>query len=151
MNQTMRKIADAVSVAAEPVGHKPGEPYKTAFALWAENAETRQYGERYRVTEDGRVFYWGTLVAWPDTSKPGNMAFSTRGYDTPTTIKVINAALDGFGRPDVRLGMHKHSLEIRIQGGPHGMRCFYVRDVAAPGSSILTVGKSGDPEKYTGL
>lgn len=99
----------------------------TAVTIRGQHAQTGERGARYEVTTDGRVLYWGSQVAhlrgetcWIDTC----------GFETRTTLKVINAALAALervschGQPrvyqsqhDLYLGDDRWSGDSRLVNG----------------------------------
>lgn len=80
MNKAMRTIRDAL-VAGE------------AVVVRGQNAQTGERGIRYQVTRDGRVLYWGHQVAHLSGE---TCRIDTCGFQTQTTIKVVNAALEAL-------------------------------------------------------
>lgn len=85
----------------------------TAAVIRGRNAATGQYGVRYEVTEDGRVRYWGHEVA---RLHGETCRIDTCGYQTQTTVKVINAALDALeqrtGQRQPRVYQSQHVLYL---------------------------------------
>ena len=69
---------------------------RKSLVVRGENMETGERGERYRVTTDRCLYYWGNKVA--QIRCETTCTIDTCGYNTVTTRGVINTALRAFER-----------------------------------------------------